>query len=158
MTRKAQSMILTVLSLILATGNVVPLFAQGTPFSATIPGAATTDFKTVANFTTPIGSGSNRMTLIKFVTDATPASIQLRLEPLVAGTNGTRSPVTFAVGGGVQALTESDGVTDVASAIFAQGPLADPVAAGHSLILVTIQYADTYTFTSAEPWRLTIAE
>lgn len=158
MTRKAQSMILTVLSLILATGNVVPLFGQGVPFSATIPGAATTDFKTAVNFTTPIGSGSGRMTLIKFVTDATPASIQLRLEPLVAGTNGTRSPVTFAVGGGVQALIESDGVTDVATAIFAQGPLADPVAAGHSLMLVTIQYADTYNFTSAEAWKLTVAE
>jgi hypothetical protein len=150
-------MILTVLSLILATGNVVPLFAQGTPFSATIPGAATTDFKTVVNFTTPVGSGAGRKTLIKFVTDATPASVQLRLEPLVAGTNGTRLPVTFSTAGG-GSLVESDGVTDVATAIFAQGPLAEPVAAGHSLMLVTIEYADSYTFTAAEPWKLTIAE
>jgi hypothetical protein len=156
MTRKAQSMILTVLCLILA-GNVVPLFGQGVPFTATIPGAATTDFKTVVNFTTPIGSGAGRITLIKFVTDATPASIQFRLEPLVAGTNGTRAPVTFSTAG-AGSLTESDGVTDVATAIFAQGPLAGPVAAGHSLMLVTIQYADTYNFTSAEPWKLTIAE
>lgn len=159
MIRKLQSTVLAAIGLILSSAYVVPVFGQGTPFNVTIPldsNPATQDFVTVAPFQTPVGSGSSRVTLIKFVTDSPPGDIQFRLDPQTAGTNGTRSPVTFStVTSG--SLIESDNATTVAGAIFAQ-VLPDTVATGHTMIRVTIEYADTYNFTLAEPWKLTIKE
>lgn len=157
MTTKLQSTVLAAIFLILSTPYLCPVFGQGTPFNVSIPGDPIPDFVTVSSFQTPTGTGSSRVTLIKFVTNSAPGDIQFRLEPQVNGPTGnTRSPVTFTTVT-VGSLVESDGATDVATAIIAQA-LPDTVASGHTLMLVTIQYADAYNFTMAEPWRLTIAE
>ena len=148
MTRKLLSKVFAVLSLIGATAVVTPLFGQGVHFNVTIPAGPATDTVTVTDppFQTPVGSGVGRVTLIKFVTNSPPASVQFRLAP------GPRTPVDFSTTGGT-AVIEPDGVTDVAT-VFAQD--LGLVSAGHSLILVTIQYADTFNFMASESWALTI--
>lgn len=153
------------LILILFHSNFV---SAETPFIESIAGKVSpSDYHKLISFDTPMGSGTNRKTIIKLVTDTLLADITFRIEPQSVGETGNnRLPVDVQVlgTGGPHAipkdLQEDDPLsTVVASTIMAQ-EVSESVASGHSMVRVTIEYDDGYTFPAAtgETWHLKVME
>ncbi|MDL1982656.1 MAG: VWA domain-containing protein [Deltaproteobacteria bacterium] len=128
--------------------------------------ATPTDYETLISFSPPVGAGTGRQTYIKFVTDTALADLNFRIEPQNPGVNGNRSPVDIQVlgTGGADAvpksMAEDDALaTTVVNTMLAQEVTGTNVASGYKMILVRLDYADTYTFPAlAETWQLKVKE
>lgn len=128
--------------------------------------ATPTDYESLISFSPPIGAGTGRQTYIKFVTDTALADLNFRIEPQNPGVNGNRSPVNIQVlgTGGADAIpksmAEDDALaTSVVDTMLAQEVTGTNVAGGYKMIVVRLDYADTYTFPAlAETWQLKVKE
>jgi len=152
-----------VAAMVLLLASAAPAPAQ-TPFFVSVSG---TLYSNLVDFLTPVGTGTNRRTVIRVVTNAPVPGISFELRPAPAAAGKSRpTTVEFCPNAStVPACTikinhfdETDQgsgvVTPVASALVAQAvPGADPCCGMYE---ITVQYDDGYTFPAAETWQLTV--
>ncbi len=111
-----------------------------------IPAAAITDLFT---FNTPVGAGTNRVLVAKFVVDNTAFNLELRLLMPSALQD-------FSLTSGNVAVVDQDTAATIATLRLRDMTPTEPTAtpATYRIIKATLTYDDAYSFAAAAPWTI----